>query len=168
MISEIFCERGCEPVGGNSPSSPQISHILNPNCVVGTCRWTFSMMSSDPFSVLVRMDSGVDTVGRETHSGKGRLKKWLGSPMVGHPCSQAPLTASKLHWPAESRKKSWLVARRPPSWRRESECTAAQTTHLPHTHRPFSTAKMAPELRKRKSKSMLPSTRRESLILGAN
>lgn len=29
------------------------------------------MMSSDPFSVLVKMDSGVDVVGRETHSGKG-------------------------------------------------------------------------------------------------
>lgn len=27
-------------------------------------------MSSDPFSVLVKMDSEADTVGRETHSGK--------------------------------------------------------------------------------------------------
>lgn len=68
----------------------------------------------------------------------------LGPLMVGHPCSQAPLTASKLHWPAESRKKSWLAARRPPSWRRESECTAAQTTHLPHTQRPFFNSKNGP------------------------
>ena len=62
-------------------------------------------MSSTPFQTLDKMGFRGPVVDRETIQRQRNLKNGWGLDLVGHPLLKLPLTASKLHWTAESQKK---------------------------------------------------------------